>query len=123
MMSVNVSSRQFHVQYFIHKIETFTSKNPVLPNMLEMEITESVLMENQQSTIVALKTLSKLGFKITIDDFGTGYSSIMLFASFYGRHLDFIRQHNCKYVQGYLFSRPLPADQLTEYLYFITKFH
>lgn len=48
------------------------------PAYLEMEITESVLMENTDKTISVLKKISELGIKIAIDDFGTGYSSLNL---------------------------------------------
>lgn len=161
MMSVNISGRQFHARDFLKKIGAFISENKVSPEMMEMEITESVLMENQQSTIVALEALDKMGFRIAIDDFGIGYSSLSYLRRFKidtlkvdqsfisdvadnlddaaitsaiiamaqslklkviaegvetQQQLEFLKKHDCRYVQGYLFSRPLPADELTQLL-------
>lgn len=161
MMSVNISGRQFHDKGFIGKIEACISASGVSPNMIEMEITESVLMENQERTVTALELLEKMGFRIAIDDFGTGYSSFGYLRRFRvdtlkvdqsfihdvienaddaaitsaiiamahslklnviaegvetQQQLAFLRKHDCDCVQGYLLSRPLPADELTKLL-------
>jgi len=161
MMSVNISGRQFHDRDFIGKIEASISDTGVSPCMIELEITESILMENQHRTVAALEALERMGFRIAIDDFGTGYSSFGYLRRFRvdtlkvdqsfihdvtdnpddaaitsaiiamaqslklkviaegvetQQQLAFLRKHDCCYVQGYLFSRPLPADELTQLL-------
>ena len=75
-ISVNVSAKQLLSQKFIvHLIET-CKKYSVLHSMLKIEITESVLIDNIESSISQIKKLKSLGFKISLDDFGTGFSSL-----------------------------------------------
>jgi len=161
MMSINISGWQFHSPDFAEKVEALVKGTRVSPSMVEMEITESVLMENQQRTVALLNTLEKIGFRIAIDDFGTGYSSLSYLRRFKidtlkvdqsfirdvvsnpddaaitsaiiamaqslklkliaegvetPQQLAFLRKHDCRYVQGYLFSRPVSADELSQLL-------
>ncbi|VAW51108.1 diguanylate cyclase/phosphodiesterase (GGDEF & EAL domains) with PAS/PAC sensor(s) [hydrothermal vent metagenome] len=75
-MSVNVSSRQFHGQNFYNRIVEMTKKYNLLPEKIELEITESILMDKQMQTIENINKLDSYGFRMAIDDFGTGYSSL-----------------------------------------------
>lgn len=75
-MSVNVSGRQLENPEFILEVQRILQEIPLAPSSLRLEITESVLMENQVMVLETLHQLKKLGIKIYIDDFGTGYSSL-----------------------------------------------
>jgi diguanylate cyclase (GGDEF)-like protein/PAS domain S-box-containing protein len=75
-VSVNVAGRQF-VEGNLERDVTQALRDHRVPvDLLELELTESSVMANTQSTIEILKNLQKLGIGITIDDFGTGYSSL-----------------------------------------------
>ncbi|NNM59334.1 MAG: EAL domain-containing protein [Legionellales bacterium] len=75
-ISVNISAKQFENNYhFLEHIEELTSRFNVLSKNIELEITESALMEGIQHNIAILAALHKMGFGFAIDDFGTGYSS------------------------------------------------
>jgi diguanylate cyclase (GGDEF)-like protein/PAS domain S-box-containing protein len=75
-MAVNVSARQLHDSAF-HSLVEKTLLDAMLPAAcLELELTESCVMDNPEKAIVALNTISRLGVRIAIDDFGTGYSSL-----------------------------------------------
>lgn len=75
ILSVNISGRQFEDRGFIDKLKNVLNETGLNPEMLELEITESVLT-NVKSTIEILKEIRKLGVLISVDDFGTGYSSL-----------------------------------------------
>lgn len=76
-IAVNVSARQFIQEDFVEVILSILDDTGLPGNLLELEITESVIMEDPQQTIKAIKELKKYGITIAIDDFGTGYSSLM----------------------------------------------
>ncbi len=76
LMSVNVSSRQFNNPDFSTNIQNIIQTTGIIPSLLELELTESMLMRNASKTISALNTLHHLGVRIAVDDFGTGYSSL-----------------------------------------------
>jgi EAL domain-containing protein (putative c-di-GMP-specific phosphodiesterase class I) len=125
------------------------------PSMLELEITESMMMYNTDKTIEVLAAFRKQGIRVAIDDFGIGYSSLSHLKQFpidiikidrsfikdipgdradeaiteaiiaMGRSLNikvvaegvetaeqlhFLRVHGCDEIQGYFFSRPIPAE-------------
>jgi EAL domain-containing protein (putative c-di-GMP-specific phosphodiesterase class I) len=131
------------------------------PELLELEITESMVMQNVERAMRVLKGIKGLGVMLAIDDFGTGYSSMSLLKKFpidvlkidrsfvreitsnsedkaiadaiiaLGRALDltivaegvetpeqenFLREHHCDQVQGYLISKPVPADEFTAFM-------
>ena len=160
-MSVNVSGRQFHSADFYDRVVGQVKKYHLPPELLELEITESILMDNQQKTIEIIDQLDAYGFRIAIDDFGTGYSSLSYLRRFRidtlkidqsfvrdviddpddaaitsaiiamahslkldivaegvenHQQLDFLLEKNCQLVQGYFFSRPLPADEMSQLL-------
>lgn len=75
-MAVNLSARQFqqqNIEEVVHQILEETACNP---RSLELEITESVLMETPEATAETLQKLNTMGVQLSIDDFGTGYSSL-----------------------------------------------
>lgn len=74
-ISVNVSAKQFHDPDFSWKVKQILQKENADPHCLEIEITESVMMDIEESSLL-IHELKKLGVKIAIDDFGTGYSSL-----------------------------------------------
>ena len=75
-MSVNVASRQFKDIKFGHSVRHVIENLDIPAHMLELEITESVLMENSELITRMLNDLKETGVNLAIDDFGTGYSSL-----------------------------------------------
>jgi diguanylate cyclase len=74
-MAVNVSGQQFILKDFPATVAAILAETGLTPSMLELEITESVVMNDEAWAEVALRTLKGLGVQLAIDDFGTGYSS------------------------------------------------
>ena len=156
VLSVNVSSQQVFADDLVDIVTSAVDAAGVGPEMLELEITESLLMRDIESTIAALNTLKKLGVYLSIDDFGTGYSSLSYLKRFpidalkidrsfvkdlhtdsddaaicaaiiamaqnldlkvvaegveLKEQLNFLRKHGCDQIQGYLISKPLPAEE------------
>jgi len=81
-VSVNISVIDFRQRGFLEGVQQVLEDTGLDPSLLELEITESVLMQNIDSTIAILKTIKEMGVRLAIDDFGTGYSSLS-----YLRHL------------------------------------
>ena len=75
-VSVNLSPRQFRNERLLHVIRQITSATGCDPALLELELTESTIMGNDDRVAETLRVLSDLGFSISIDDFGTGYSNL-----------------------------------------------
>jgi diguanylate cyclase (GGDEF)-like protein len=75
-IAVNISSKQFQDDNFIEIVQKVLSETKLPPTQLELEITESVSLENIERVILKLNSLRDMGISISIDDFGTGYSSI-----------------------------------------------
>lgn len=75
-LSVNISARQFHQDNFVDQVETAVLEYGINPTLLKLELTESILLENIENTIIHMNTLRKLGISFSLDDFGTGYSSL-----------------------------------------------
>lgn len=75
-VAVNISIPQFRDKRFVEKVKSTLDKYNVDPNLLELEITESVVMDEPQIVIDALRILKAYGVAIAIDDFGTGFSSM-----------------------------------------------
>ncbi len=75
-VAVNVSALQLREADFVDKIQRKLAYYDVEPSLLELEITESVIINYQEETIQKLRELKKLGIQIALDDFGTGYSSL-----------------------------------------------
>jgi EAL domain-containing protein (putative c-di-GMP-specific phosphodiesterase class I) len=160
-VSVNISSQQFQHQELLITIGRLLESSGIPPERLMLEITESVIMQNTDSTFDILNTLTAMGLRLLIDDFGTGYSSLSylkrlpVFAIKIDRsfindiatnpddaaiikaiiamaqnlklkvvaegveteeQLAFLRDEQCDVMQGYLFSRPLPAEEVSKLL-------
>jgi EAL domain-containing protein (putative c-di-GMP-specific phosphodiesterase class I) len=160
-IAVNVSSRQFRQTNFFDAVEATLRMNTMPPECLELEITESVLVDGADTVVDMLARLKSLGVQIAIDDFGTGYSSmsylerlpfdtlkidmsfvrkirddgeggtiaatIAAMAHALGKkvvaegartqaQIDFLCKHDCELVQGYVYSRPLPAQELAAFV-------
>ena len=81
-VSVNVSGRQFRVPDFVDKVKTVLEDSGLLPQYLELEITESLLVGNTEDIINKLHQIRNLGCYLSIDDFGTGYSSLSYLTRF-----------------------------------------
>ncbi|MDI4664470.1 EAL domain-containing protein [Xanthobacter autotrophicus] len=75
-VSVNVSVVQFRSGGLVDTVEAALKASGVSPERLELEITESVLIENTENALDILMSLKKLGVRLSMDDFGTGYSSL-----------------------------------------------
>jgi len=75
-MSVNVSAIDFRQRDFVDGIVQILEQTGFDPKLLELEITESVLMQNVETTVQTLRAIKALGVRLAIDDFGTGYSSL-----------------------------------------------
>lgn len=75
-MSVNLSTKQFNHEFLATNIKNYLDRYNLNPAYLDLEITESSLMDNAGSTELIVRNLHNLGISITIDDFGTGYSSL-----------------------------------------------
>jgi len=81
-VSVNLSLKQLRQRNFIGRITSILRGHQVSPTSLELEITETTLMENPTRTIKLLDELYSLGLHLSIDDFGTGYSSLSALQQF-----------------------------------------
>ncbi|MDH3612519.1 MAG: EAL domain-containing protein [Gammaproteobacteria bacterium] len=81
-VSVNLSLKQLRQPNFINRIGSILRGHEVSPTSLELEITETTLMENPDRTIKLLDQLYALGLHLAIDDFGTGYSSLSALQQF-----------------------------------------
>jgi diguanylate cyclase (GGDEF)-like protein len=75
-MAVNVSTRQFRDGGILRALKLLLEANEVTPGSLELEVTESSMMDNMDESINILNELRGLGASISLDDFGTGYSSL-----------------------------------------------
>ena len=75
-IAVNLSVRQLLQKQFAASVEVMLADTGLAPHLLELEITESTMMEYAQDTLKALHHLRALGVRLSIDDFGTGYSSL-----------------------------------------------
>ncbi len=160
-VAVNVSPQQFRSADIFDRVVDALNSSGLHPRWLELEITESMLMDNIEAMIAKMQQVRDLGCGLSIDDFGTGYSSL----SYLGRfpittlkidqafvrdvqenentaeiaraiiglskgldlevvaegaelieHVDFLRDHGCDVIQGYFYSRPVPAHELEELL-------
>ena len=81
-IAVNVSPAQIHQDGLAEKIQVILRQTGLPPDRLEIEITETLLLKNTESTIATLQRIRALGVQIAIDDFGTGYSSLATLRAF-----------------------------------------
>lgn len=75
-IAINVAAPQFKHEKFIQVIESALTTTNLPPHHLELEVTESLLMENAEVKIQIMEVLRQLGIQLAVDDFGTGYSSL-----------------------------------------------
>ncbi len=160
-IAVNVSSIQLRQNNFVDVVRKAIEDSRATPHGLDMEITESLLMEDIEGNVKKLKALRDMDINIAIDDFGTGYSSLgylarlpvntlkidRSFITSMTKEADsmtivstivslahslkmkvvaegveteeqsrYLRLLKCDEMQGYLFSKPLPASALTKML-------
>lgn len=76
VMAVNISSVQFRRGHVEHQVLAALKDSGLAPERLELELTESILLENAESVLATVNRLKEIGIKLSIDDFGTGYSSL-----------------------------------------------
>jgi EAL domain-containing protein (putative c-di-GMP-specific phosphodiesterase class I) len=133
-IAVNLSPKQFHKGDLVAVVREALDLSELRPERLEVEITESVLLQDSASVIGALDQLRALGISIALDDFGTGYSSLSYLRTFpFNKikidqgfirdltqddeasleQLNKLRDEGCMEVQGYIFSRPRPATEIS----------
>jgi diguanylate cyclase (GGDEF)-like protein len=160
-MAVNLSPRQFQDEHLLRDVEDALQESGLPPHLLQLEITESMVMQNVTRAINTLDAIQARGVRLAIDDFGTGYSSMSMMKQFpidtikidrsfirdladnvedqaiataiinMGKALGltivaegvetseqgaFLRAGACDELQGYLFSKPLPAAEIPEAL-------
>ncbi|GAB6168324.1 EAL domain-containing protein [Clostridium carnis] len=76
-ISINISRVHLNnIEYFLSSIKEIIYIYQIPPNLIEIEITESIIFEDSKILIYALNKLKEIGFKISLDDFGSGYSSL-----------------------------------------------
>ncbi|WP_168798657.1 EAL domain-containing protein [Herbaspirillum sp. ST 5-3] len=160
-VSVNLSARQFRQEDLVESVSNALENMGLEARHLELELTESIVMNSAELFITKMKELKDLGVQLSIDDFGTGYSSLSYLKRFPLHHLKidqsfvrdivtdtddaiitstvislghslnlkviaegveteeqvaFLRDHHCDEMQGYYFSKPLPAREFASLL-------
>ena len=160
-VSVNISVMQLLQENFTNMVEQALAETGLSPTLLELEITESIIMESPELIVGKLKLLREKGISIALDDFGTGYSSLaylrkipittlkidklfiddissaecntaltdsiidlghkiglMIVAEGVetNHQLEYLECNQCDMIQGYLFSKPLPPEEIEKVL-------
>jgi EAL domain-containing protein (putative c-di-GMP-specific phosphodiesterase class I) len=160
-VSVNLSPRQVGRSDVPASVSRALTESGLDPGLLELEITESVLLDEGEVSLRTLRDLKDLGVRLVLDDFGTGYSSLSYLRRYTidalkidrsfvdglerdaedgaivnavlsmaqaleigvtaegvetSGQLSRLRDHGCEFAQGYLFSRPVPQEELAELL-------
>jgi diguanylate cyclase (GGDEF)-like protein len=160
-VAVNLSPAQFRSPGLVQVVLGALAASGLAADRLELEITESTLLQDSEATLSTLYQLRALGVRIAMDDFGTGYSSLSYLQSFpfdkikidrtfvkdiadgagslnivravaamanglgmettaegveTKAQLDTVRAEGCTEIQGFVFSRPLPADKVEQFL-------
>jgi EAL domain-containing protein (putative c-di-GMP-specific phosphodiesterase class I) len=75
-VAINVSALQFQQPHFVERVANVLAVSGLPPRLLELELTESILLHEAEDTLLRLHALAGLGVGLAIDDFGTGYSSL-----------------------------------------------
>jgi EAL domain-containing protein (putative c-di-GMP-specific phosphodiesterase class I) len=76
VLAVNVSAKQMQHDDFVSQIKNIVDKYAISPQLLKLELTESMLVDNVNEAIAKIESLRKFGVQFSLDDFGTGYSSL-----------------------------------------------
>jgi EAL domain-containing protein (putative c-di-GMP-specific phosphodiesterase class I) len=100
-VAVNLSAAQLKNPDLVNRIHTILAETGASPEWLELEVTESILMEDSATTLATLNALRAAGIQLSLDDFGTGYSSLS--------YLKRLPLNSLKVDQS--FVRGLPADR------------
>ena len=156
-VAVNVAAPQFHTADFYAHVTDALADSGLDPHHLELELTESILVQEVEATLLVLQRFKALGVMLSVDDFGTGYSSLSYLKRFpvdrlkidqsfvrglsddksdraivgsiiamgknlrlkvlaegveTAEHLAILKGEGCDEYQGYLFSKPVPAEAL-----------
>ena len=82
ILSVNISVKHLMKNNFIDNIKRILASHSIAPERIEMEITESIMIDSAEKALQRINEIKALGLKIAIDDFGTGYSSLSYLNSF-----------------------------------------
>ncbi len=160
-MAVNLSGKQFRDERLIDIVRQAVEVHQFPVSLLDIEITETVLMQDDKVSLANISALKALGAQLSIDDFGTGYSSLSYLKRFPvdiikidrtfirdvtsdsedaaivtaviamahslklkvvaegvedNAQVEFLRHYACDYLQGFLFSQPLPGKELHQLL-------
>ena len=160
-ISVNVSPRQFRNRAFVSTVSAILTETGLSADWLELEITESMLMNDVEGTVLRMTELRNMGIGLSIDDFGTGYSSLSYLGRFpistlkidrafitdvdtnpkaaeiaraiiglskglnldvvaegceVASHVAFLQANGCHTIQGFYYSRPVPAAEFEKML-------
>ncbi|MFO1291537.1 MAG: EAL domain-containing protein [Rubrivivax sp.] len=99
-IAINVSALQFQQPHFVERVSSVLAVAGLEPQLLELELTESILLHDADEALARLQALARLGVRLSIDDFGTGYSSLVYLKRF---PIDKLKIDRC-FVQG------LPGD-------------
>jgi EAL domain-containing protein (putative c-di-GMP-specific phosphodiesterase class I) len=75
-IAINVSALQFQQAQFVERVASVLAVSGLPPRLLELELTESILVHDADEALQRLHALARLGVQLSIDDFGTGYSSL-----------------------------------------------
>lgn len=76
VIAVNISAEQFQQADFVQTVASILTETHMTADKLELELTESIFVENTEEALIKLQALKDLGVRLAIDDFGTGYSSL-----------------------------------------------
>jgi diguanylate cyclase (GGDEF)-like protein len=161
LLSINISARQFNQANLIKNIKSQIIEHEIKAGGLELELTESLLMDNSPELMSALHAIKALDVQLSIDDFGTGYSNLAYLNTLpidtlkidkafidnivnplneapivntiinlaknlklkviaegveTANQVQYLKSHGCDQIQGYYFSKPLPADGISQML-------
>ena len=160
-IAVNVSILQLHDRRLLDDVAATLQRTGLPPERLEIEVTETVLADRNQTVVDTLNDLKAMGIRIALDDFGTGYSSLSYLRRFCfdkikidksfvqgqssdpgtrvilksiltmcrnlglavvgegvetRQQLAMLRQNGCTEIQGYLMARPMPLEDVQQFL-------
>jgi len=160
-MAINLSAQQFWAGDLVEKVKSALDDSGLAAEWLELELTESLILEDAERIIATMHKLKALGISLSLDDFGTGFSSLSYLRRFpidrikidqsfvrditthtdaaalartilsmaqnlgmatiaegveLAGQMDYLRQYACDEMQGFLFSRALPTEELAQCL-------